>query len=104
MTIKSEIYNDLSYLTTEAYLAGLDDGKPLTFTPGNKTRGERPWITKSDGTVPSYLPVFKIGDSDRTVQRQITAMISVFHAFRTARKEGKQPLDVHVVGHVTYLG
>jgi hypothetical protein len=92
MTTVKDINYSLSYLTTEAYLAGIDDGMPLSFTPGNKTQGNAPRIEKADGTVPNYIPVFRVGESNKSVEIQLCAVSNVFLAFRKARQEGKKPL------------
>ncbi len=92
MTTKSALDYDLTYLATEAYLAGLGNGEILYFTPGSKKNGNSPAIATKDGEVPRFIPQFKIGESNQSVQNKITAVIGVFHAFREARNEGKKPL------------
>jgi hypothetical protein len=92
MTTKSQLDYDLTYLATEAYIAGVDNGEILYFTPGSKTQGNSPVISTIDGRVPRYIPQFKVGESNGSVQAKITAVIGVFHAFREARDAGKKPL------------
>lgn len=93
MTTKKDLEYDLTYLATEAYLAGIDNGEILYFTSGSKTNGSSPFIATAEGRVPSYIPQFRIGESTKSVQAKITAVIGVFHAFRQARNEGKKPLE-----------
>jgi hypothetical protein len=86
MTTNKQVEYTLSYICVEAYMAGLDDGMPLHFTPGNKTQGTSPKITKMDGTVPDYIPTLNLKDSNSTVMAKLDAACTVFYALRKARE------------------
>lgn len=86
MTTNKQIEYTLTHLCVEAYMAGLDDGKPFHFTPGNKTQGNSPQIKKADGTVPDYIPTLNLKDSNTTVMAKLDAACNVFYALRKARE------------------
>jgi len=87
MTTAKEIDYVLTHITVEAYMAGLDDGMPIHFTPGNKVQGNSPRIAKNDGTVPDYVPTLNLKDSNATVMAKLEATVDVFFAIRKAREK-----------------
>ena len=87
MTTIKNIEYTLSYITVEAYMAGLDaDTMPLHFVPGDKKNGNSPKIRKADGTMPVYLPQLVLGDSNVMVMKKLDASLAVFYALRQQRQ------------------
>lgn len=82
MTTLTEIQSLLSYISVEAYLAGIGDGKPLKYTPGNKKENVYPQIAGPDGEKYDFVPYLDLGDTNITVLRKLEAATAVFYAFR----------------------
>ena len=92
MTTVNDIQYTLSHISVEAYMAELDDAKPLTFIPGNKTMGVYPKIVKADGSTPDYIPQLNLGDSNNMVLTKLNAATAVFYAIRKARQAKAEAL------------
>lgn len=88
---KTQIEYTLSYLTVEAYIAGLSDGKPIHFQPGSKVNGNSPkFYMNDDSMIPTFLPALELGDSNKTVMTKLDATSAVFYALRVKRDEEKK--------------
>lgn len=90
MTTAKEINYVLSNISVEAYMAGLSEGQPIHFTPGNKTQGNAPRIEFSDGTVPEFMPELSHKDSNALVMKKLEVVVRMFYVFRMQRQAAEK--------------